>query len=207
MTPKFGKIVKYVNAKGFGFIQPDERRPDGRNIFFHTNNSRVLSEDFPGDIDFLFDTLVVDRNPHEGERVVYNVSEDKKGPRAFQWNYADEYARAKALVAARPWEYWPLKRFVSHRQFVDGQPKVLWEGFDTNKMFERSAKLHAEGADRLIFQRLLVQGWKEIPSGELSAQPQVIKPEDQHRLDRFELARQTEVPDSSFSGNFAEYGE
>ena len=60
-------IVKWFNdAKGYGFIAPDEK--DGKDIFVHYSN--IKGDGF--------------RSLYEGQVVTFNVEEGPKGPQAVE---------------------------------------------------------------------------------------------------------------------------
>ena len=56
-----GVIMRWLNAKGFGFIKPDGGGPD---VFVHED--AVLGDEMPG----------------QGDRVRFDIEANAKGPRA-----------------------------------------------------------------------------------------------------------------------------
>ncbi len=129
LDPKFGTIKFFNSSQGkmFGFIKPDEPRSDGRDVFFHRNNACWIYEDRPGGLDMQLESWVK-REPRKGDRVVYFDVDHSKGPTAFQWNYEDQWKKAKGLIDSRPRAEWPLCRVV--RQDPETfAVDILWEGY------------------------------------------------------------------------------
>ena len=81
-----GTIVQYSNVRGFGFVEPDERRPDNRDYFFHIKHFRDAGRDCDGNLALCERSKNV-REPVVGERVVFYPFEDEKGPAASLWTY------------------------------------------------------------------------------------------------------------------------
>ena len=63
-----GVIEKVVPEKGFGFITPDDKKPEDRDLFFHKNSL----------VDVNFEDL------HKGDKVSYRVEQSDKGPNAVE---------------------------------------------------------------------------------------------------------------------------
>jgi CspA family cold shock protein len=66
-----GTVIKINKGSGYGFIRGDE---DGREIFFH---QRWLK-------------LVKFRDIREGSRMVFDIHESQRGPRAVNLRFAPE---------------------------------------------------------------------------------------------------------------------
>jgi CspA family cold shock protein len=62
-----GTIKTLKTDKAFGFITPDDKKPEDRDLFFH-KNSVVDPAGFEGLM--------------EGDRVTYDVEQSEKGPNA-----------------------------------------------------------------------------------------------------------------------------
>lgn len=71
MARETGKVVRWMDDKGFGFIQPDA---GGKDVFVH--HSSIEGAGF--------------KSLAEGERVEYERVEDPKGPRAEHVQRVDE---------------------------------------------------------------------------------------------------------------------
>lgn len=63
-----GVIKKIVSDKAFGFITPDDKKPEDRDLFFHKSNVA----------DGNFDDL------REGDKVSFRVEQSDKGPNAVE---------------------------------------------------------------------------------------------------------------------------
>lgn len=71
MARETGKVVRWMDDKGFGFIQPDS---GGKDVFVHHSSIEGGG----------FKTL------SEGERVEYERVDDPKGPRAERVQRVEE---------------------------------------------------------------------------------------------------------------------
>jgi CspA family cold shock protein len=65
-----GKVVFYNNAKGWGFIKPDD---GGKDVFLHVS---ALDADAP--------------LPEKGEPVVFDIENGDRGPQAVRVKYDAE---------------------------------------------------------------------------------------------------------------------
>jgi CspA family cold shock protein len=92
-----GTVKWFSDAKGFGFITPDEAGPD---LFVH----------FTGIADGGFRTLA------EGARVAFEVREGRKGPEAFDVVPTTGAARPTSIREGKPRA--PKKRFT-----LTGRPR------------------------------------------------------------------------------------
>jgi CspA family cold shock protein len=63
MARETGKVARFMNDKGFGFITPDQ---GGKDVFVH--HSAIQGSGF--------------KTLSEGDRVEYDLVQDPKGPRA-----------------------------------------------------------------------------------------------------------------------------
>lgn len=63
MARETGRVARFMNDKGFGFITPDQ---GGKDVFVH--HSAIQGSGF--------------KTLSEGERVEYDLVQDPKGPRA-----------------------------------------------------------------------------------------------------------------------------
>jgi CspA family cold shock protein len=61
-----GTIKPLIPGKPFGFIAPDDRKPDEKDVFFHESSL----------VDVKLEEL------KEGDKVSYDVEASEKGPRA-----------------------------------------------------------------------------------------------------------------------------
>jgi cold shock CspA family protein len=126
--PLTGEIVYWNNVGQFGFIEPDFRRPDDKDVHFHRRNCRAIREDYLGSPELASGTHV-ERDPHKGERVVYYETDHRKGPTAYQWNYFDAWKKAQTIIANRPWPECPLCRIVRQERTAPHGKMVIWEGY------------------------------------------------------------------------------
>lgn len=166
-NPEFG-VVKFFDSrpgKMFGFIKPDKPRKEGEEVFFHRNGGCAIIEDFAGELDLDLDTWI-EREPHKGSRVVYRATTHGRGPVAFEWNYEDEWKKAQAIIARRPWPGCLSCRII--READSGEKTVLWKG-------ERPSLLQAISQGESTFLKdktkwyhtiwcedLRVQGWQRM---------------------------------------------
>ncbi len=61
-----GIIAKTIPGKEFGFITPDDKKPEDRDLFFHRSSLvEVTLEDL-----------------HQGDKVSFDVESSEKGPNA-----------------------------------------------------------------------------------------------------------------------------
>lgn len=165
-TYKTGRVKFFVPAKGYGFLIPDERRPDGRDVHFGERGFSAVFERWPGEIDFSHDGDFLEgkddhRVPKAGERVAYNEYEDKRGPTAIFWNWVDEIDRCQKEIAGRPDPCKPLYRFMVQLDPRKLEVKIHWEGYDLDG-FLKSGGLNLE-LPRSWFERKFVHGWERVP--------------------------------------------
>lgn len=84
---KTGVVFHYNAQKRLGFIKPDG---GGAQIWFNFGDGRGLAGTFG--IKFLSSPTRMPE-PKSGDRVVYHVGENYKGPKARPWGYFDEFVR------------------------------------------------------------------------------------------------------------------
>jgi len=101
-----GTIRTYFSDRGFGFIKPDAGDED---VFFHISDAQGLGHE-----------------PREGERVVYEVTMGRRGPRAI--NVRSSMARVKGYRFLNPYNF--VRSFVRS----PGPPKALPDDADTYLM-------------------------------------------------------------------------
>ena len=77
---KQGTVKWFNSRKGYGFITPDDS-PVGADVFVHYTAIKVESEDQ------IFKTL------NEGDKVIFNVSDGKKGPEAREVEILEKATR------------------------------------------------------------------------------------------------------------------
>ena len=93
-----GTIVQYSDVRGFGFIESDERRPDGRDYFFHIKHYRDVGRDPDGTLALCERGKNV-REPNVGDRVVFCPFEDTRGPAAALWTCESRWEEWVAHLA------------------------------------------------------------------------------------------------------------
>ena len=90
-----GTIVGYNRVSGFGFIESDVPRPDGRDYFFHIKHYRDVGPDRDGNL-ALCERVKNVREPVVKDRVVFYPFDDTRGPAATLWTYESRWHGALA---------------------------------------------------------------------------------------------------------------
>ncbi len=113
--------VRYCpKDKDFGFLMTET----GNEYFFHFNQGREVAICSDGSLGIGESCP----NPRAGDRILFQLSEGKKGPRAGLWFFADEVNRAVAQVERR-------------RNFrivdLDNGNQVCWEGRSEDELRQK----------------------------------------------------------------------
>ncbi|MBX4210470.1 cold shock domain-containing protein [Candidatus Parcubacteria bacterium] len=133
--------VEHFNSghqKMFGFIKPDKRRPNGRDVFFHISGAKQFSETFLGNLELEPGTEMEKRHiPRRGEKIVYLSIDDVKGPKAYLWAFASDWDKGLAEIAKRPSPKDPLTRILKEGTAeTNYKPTLIWEGYGFRKYLD-----------------------------------------------------------------------
>lgn len=198
MVPQLGTVQFFDPEKKFGFIRPDNPRSDGRDIFFHRNGGREIREIITGSLDLDFESRI-ERDPRKGDRVVFQVSDHKKGPYAFVWNYEDAWCLAEFIISERPLPPWPLCRVIREEQESPFRKTTLWEGYwpFLQEIISEGTASFLQNMDEWYHcvwcEERLVDGWRRMWNPLDRSLPTVkdfkLSDETRRLVQRFELAR------------------
>lgn len=88
---KMGKVVTYIAAKGFGFIQ---EKKDEKNVFFHISaglKTQLVEEGLT------LSGIKETRVPEVNDRLVFISSIGDKGPYAVSWGFVDKDKKVESV--------------------------------------------------------------------------------------------------------------
>jgi cold shock CspA family protein len=104
--------------RGFGFLIGD----DGRKIFIHITDRAPKGGE---------DQLESIRCPDVGNRIVFQLEQTYKGPKAVSWDFAQEPKKTFLLPKAAPAKPSGVRLRMVRIRTVDGKPseeKTIWKG-------------------------------------------------------------------------------
>jgi cold shock CspA family protein len=131
--------VKFFDArdnKRFGFLTLE----DGKEIFFHFNDGQYIvagnaSPEFSRkDPMFPDDDEIIISEPKQGDTIIFQRSQSRKGDKASPWGYYTEWEKSAEYITQQP-IYRVVRQTTMLSQSRDepdkpDDPEIIWEGWD-----------------------------------------------------------------------------